>query len=778
MAGKGADALFERVNEIAATLREAGEADSKDPKSFKTLAAIDSEGCKLRAKFEDKLPSRHRTETEPTLFGSHVAYLHNEFNFDVAYPVGGAALVTHISFVPFFPPQSTEPEAAPETHSVKLEQVSKSLANRLVTLRDRSVHAPDDVFDEKEYFFGGKDDIIHNARRFVSYDQPVITTMRSIERMDKFIRDKFAGKSDPLVQAATDTAEKWNSQSANSVAGQGLSSRGSMLREFMLRKYKLSELRLTWVRHHSHYQTLTAIEHADVAREPLPRNAGDSVFSESDRAAVPTLCELADDITRLRLDGAGSLVERTAFDEFPEGWADHLFGRYLQGANYLLLPLEWLFSDVHIDRVDKKAEAIGQSWRDECFRMLDLCSVPHARGQSKHITVEQFRQLWFAARGDQAKLREVSSFAFALLRPLIDVLFASPGSRRFEFVMCGAAEGAAIVLSDVRNFGRREERALMSATLIIDLAMNDYERGRLLKHLTEFSTQRFVTLYSLGTFRFVGDALNVITGDLSDAINRWQDDREQEEQTSADDSAQPRLNHDRRFIEELQNLTIDLTMLNSLVDRGIVSQSRTAEGSRENVLAHIKGIGHYELPGFMSLTGYLDRRYGGVVRTIGAIGRRYELLGKRIAELSALVEAKLQIDQEDRQYEQLKAQRNQLGEQQSLLKKVDRLTVFGMVYYAGQIITFALLGALALYHYEKWDAFKTDKAADQLKYLIYLPLFAIGVSLGSGALAEIGRDLKKRKLAMTIYAVVALAAVAILAALVIWGAPWMVHLME
>lgn len=786
MAGTGTHALFERVKKIATELKAAGDQDWDAERGISssrhTIEIIDAEAVAQQDwRGEDLRPDYFEpngdANGDPNAFGNQIGYLHNEFNFDVAHPIGGLALITHISFIPIFPPKFVEEhEHAPiRTRKVKLEEVSKPLNDRMRKLRNKAVHAAKGY--EKEGIAGGKDSIIKKIGRFLSYYQGVITSMRSIERTYDGICKHYSASDNARVRDAAARAQKLNEEVEQEVREQGFSSRLSMSREYALRLSPdgMSRFQFSWSRHHSHYQMLTVIEHTDPSH--AEREGG---FDAEDCAAVPTLCAVANDLRRP--DGESSATDRTAFDSLPADWADLLFGRYLQGANYLLLPVEWLFSPAHLARCAAAQPQPGtthEEWGSLCARVVRLFKGDPPAPEGVDISVEDFKALWFEARKDKSKRRAAAELAIRLLRPLIAATFGNPPEQRFEFVMCGAAEGAAIMLSDVRNFGRKDHRALMSASLIIDLGMNDFERGRLIKHMTEFSTQRFLALSTIGSFRFFSDALDVLNEDLSKATNIWidEDDTEAEfaakwwwqrtpQRREADRKARQQ-KRDNNFITDLQDLTISLTMLNSLVSGGILMQSAAAEASRERVMLEMEHIGHYELPGFMSFKDFLDRRFFKSVRNITTVGRRYELLRLRVAELSALVGAKLQNTQDQNQI-------SQSENQNALLSKVDRLTMFGIVYYAGQIIAYSAAGVLlwafaaGLYHPEdpiKHESLK--KAFEETAYWLYPVLLLFGMLVGFGIALDLLRDFVKSKatrlaLGITLVGVIIWAAVTFL----------------
>ena len=132
------------------------------------------------------------------------------------------------------------------------------------------------------------------------------------------------------------------------------------------------------------------------------------------------------------------------------------------------------------------------------------------------------------------------------------------------------------------------------------------------------------------------------------------------------------------------------------------------------------------------------------VRTISSVGKRYLLLRQRIAELSSLVEAEIQLSESI--------------SQTSLLEKVDRLTLFGITYYFGTMISY--LGAGFIFYkimIKTWplnieklhDADHEIELANHtgefFKLFIFLPLFLLAWWIGKDVLSILSEEFRSAR---------------------------------
>ena len=314
-------------------------------------------------------------------------------------------------------------------------------------------------------------------------------------------------------------------------------------------------------------------------------------------------------------------------------------------------------------------------------------------------------------------------------------------------------------MSNIRNLSRAEsdpEEAhppptttpptlFMSETLVLDLGMNDYERGRLMKALTEFSTQRILALTAIGNFRFLHDALDTVHDRLSKAVTQWMHDVRPPGATETSEASSPRSK--RRNLQDFhrgpQGHHDSTDRPERSVEGGISAHAAGVEGSVNRVNSKLAVIAERKIPGFMSLADFLERRFSKSVYSIGGVGRRYEMLRRRVAELSTLVETQLEMSQNEDQ--KLLLIRNK-----ELLDKIDRLTLFGIVYYFGSVLAYILGPLLVLWGVASWVRFKgvqsseasLEQTTDGVKVWIFLALIGIGIFLGRDVITTLKDEFK------------------------------------
>jgi hypothetical protein len=707
-----------------------------------------------------------RYDVDDTAFGNQISYLHNEFNFDAARPVRNFVLLTHISLIPIFAPKwprklelAATNQGMPQADLTTFE-LSPHVERRFNPIQRQSIAADGE-------FSGGSDAVNTYISRFMDYERKYITTDGSIDAMYVVIANHFKETSKGTErELVTRAAQEWNKKLEKSIKEQGLSSRFSMMREYALRLGRQESARLTWVRHHSHYQTITAMEEAFVQPNLLANDNEIKIPSSPTLEKIVSLISIISDSDVLRrpnikITDRDCALSHTAFDSLPTNWADYLFGRYLQGANYLLIPAEVLFSKPYLHAAQGVSVPMrndGETLAKEWANLIRQRPNNTRRGSaSPVISYETFLNIWREQQSSPMIDRACSQFLFTLLRPLIVCTF--PRGRDIsaqEFCVCSASANGALIVSNVRNMTSFANEAagtmLMSETIIVDFGMNEFERGRLLKQLTDFSTERFRSLSSLGTFRFLSDALDTVHNNLSKHVKVWLDGpplQEGEEpiddefdlaESPPSDAAARRRRHqanvrrvkrDRVFAQTLKRVTIELTLINDLVEGGISAHSAGVASAVDRVHNRLSVIGERKLVGFMSLTEFLQRRFNRSVRIITSVGSRYDLLRRRVSELSSLVETHIEMSQRD--------------DQKTLLEKVDRLTLFGLTYYFGTVLAYFLAPILVMTFFESGNTPEkspsVEDVAEYIKMIAFGGLIIGGVVIGLDVFRVIGEEL-------------------------------------
>ncbi len=229
------------------------------------------------------------------------SYIHNEFNFNAPRPIARGARVSHIVIAPLFAEKVEEAsntgDDGKERYSEKdpFKRFSKTTSELLKFIWKKSHHEP-----RQRTFRGGKDKIFDYVREMFDFTEPFITPKRSIITRKQENLDKFASSE------AIKLSKEWDRR----VEAAGPSNRLTNTVEYFV-KGPPHVAHFRWTRHARPYQTYT----------------------------------LTDEVGAKTVDAHYSApFERTALHAFPENIFDDLFGRYVQGAHYVIVPVEMFFN--------------------------------------------------------------------------------------------------------------------------------------------------------------------------------------------------------------------------------------------------------------------------------------------------------------------------------------------------------------------------------------------------------------------------------------------------
>ena len=360
---------------------------------------------------------------------------------------------------------------------------------------------------------------------------------------------------------------------------------------------------------------------------------------------------------------AHNAMEDLSLDVF-----ENVMGRYVHGANFLLMPLKFFLNcpiDQHYTRETPQTPLL------DCLLGLlapspyrDGLPVEDWRAWARNPTARglwdrEFRTFMRRVR-ETACAKQLDALVIGATRNFLTPhCFPTGRGDRFdaEFVGYKCMGGRAYVFTDIRNraYGMHEEsEGLFSRSIIIDCGLNKYERGRLIQTLTEFSAERVVSLLWLGRFRLVHHALNVVQTRLSLALSYFHSDTPQTEETlpsgytsKVELIGPPR--GEEGLLGALEFLSSCLSVLNDVVEGGIMDRANASGHSFGAISGKLNSIREEALPGFQSLSEFLERRYARPIRTASRVGERYEMLRRRITEIAELTSVRMQARQSNDQ---------------------------------------------------------------------------------------------------------------------------------
>ncbi|MBV8979195.1 MAG: DUF3422 family protein [Alphaproteobacteria bacterium] len=575
-------------------------------------------------------------------------YVHNEFLFNSARKCGPLAQIAHLTFTPLFVDRLCKSALAdtvslPHIYDDPMKMLDEGTYQTVEWLWDLA------IYDSKRCrdFRGGKDHILQHVRNLPDFSEPFATPKRYILAMKK------AAMATVSAGARAETAE-YDSYFKRS----GISNNFSNTVEFLWRSERRRKGHFRWARHDRPYETFTfSNEYAHTVDEDASAiELGSEKWTQT----------ILDAIAGKNENGENHPFDRNALEDLKFDAFEKVMGRYIHGANFLVLPLK-LFLNCTL--AQQYAHDAPQS------TLLERLIAAAPAGRIDHATMEAWRR-WAedpSARGlwDEKFRAFLRSFTGNTLQSDLDAMvigatsdfllnhcFLIDNRDRFdsEFVGYKCMSGRAYVFTDVRNRPHRkmgEHEGLFSRSVIIDCGMNQYERGRLIQTLTEFSSERLMSLQWLARSRLVHHALNVIQTRLSLALSYYQRRLPQPEETLPPhyaDLVTP-LGDGKRaegLLSALEFLSSCLSVLNDVVDGGIMDRSQASNHSHHAILDKLKSVREQPLPGYQSLSEYLERRVTRPLRTMERAGERYGMLRRRITEIAELVNVRMQAQQNSR----------------------------------------------------------------------------------------------------------------------------------
>jgi hypothetical protein len=517
-------------------------------------------------------------------------------------------------------------------------------------LWDRAIH------DEgpKDDFRGGKDDIFEYVQELQDFSEPYATPKRYI------VKIKEAADAISSEEARNETSEydKYFIRS-------GYSNILANTIEFFWRASKGRKGHFRWARHDRPYQTFTFTN--EFARTADDYTTSTPLRTENwTQAIVDSIAEGSNN------GGANFPFDHNAMKDLKLDVFEKVMGKYVHGANLLILPLK-MFLNCKI--APRYAPTTPSASLLETLRQLDPGSIDDSMAAKwrdwandpdmEGLWDREFRALMRSFQENEVRGAQLDALVVGATRDfLLNHCLLVDRSDRFdsEFVGYKCMGGRGYVFTDVRNRPHRKQadhEGLFSRTIIIDCGLNNYERGRLIQTITEFASERIMSLQWLARFRLVHHALNVVQTRISLALSYYQSNRPQPEETAPPSYADRVQRGGERcgpegLLNSLEFLSSCLSVLNDVIEGGIMDRSNATSPAHTAIVKKLDSIREQPLPGYQSLSEYLERRYTRPLRTITRVGERYEMLRRRITEIVELVNVRMQAEQTKSQVEGIK----------------------------------------------------------------------------------------------------------------------------
>ncbi|NWD25698.1 DUF3422 domain-containing protein [Pseudomonas yamanorum] len=213
--------------------------------------------------------------------------------------------------------------------------------------------------------------------------------------------------------------------------------------------------------------------------------------------------------------------------------------------------------------------------------------------------------------------------------------------------------------------------------LLVNDSLNAYRLGRMVRRILEMETYRMMALLGLPTAQSASLALGKFEKRLSEL---------------SDQAAQPSNIHTRTIVDEAAQLSARATRL--IVD----SQKRfSATSAYANlVFERVKELREGHTGDCQRFGVFIERRFRPSVRYCAAIQTRLEHTSTGISNLSALLQARAQVEVEDQNAQILQSLNMRASTQIKIQKAVESLSMIATTYYLLSLLKILYEGAAKL----------------------------------------------------------------------------------
>jgi hypothetical protein len=616
------------------------------------------------------------------------SYLHNEFNFNAPRPIGRTTRVTHLVFTPLFAEKTEEEPPSKPGWEAEIYPGASQIADRemdpakvtgsvtAATLRWLWAEAINDPA-QTQNFRGGRDPYFRYVKELFDFSEPFITPKRSIAARKWLLLQPAAiaaalPEKGKFAEGIENQAISESTKIYDRIRNAGLSNRLANTVEYFRKYYRAVDetdeanrvvteeiAHFRWTRHARAYQTLTFTHE-------LPGFTGQS------------------------FDGAGGdPFEKTALHAFPGDIFDDgvyrgtpfggIFGHFMQGANWLVVPVEEFF---HQQAGEPGADLLTALERvtlkhDNVFAPVRHLWHKLRNRRDARTSARDVGAIFDFANTDRKIAAEVDRLVISATSGFLGKCFNDdPKNLKNEIVGIKCMDGRGYIFANVRHNSEDTNdlpKDLFTRAVIIDCGMHKFQRGRLLQSMTEFATERTMALRWIARFRLLHSALSVLEAKLNLAVSNYHNKKEQFS-SNPDDEPSPltppvnsvvpfaywnvlhpdvefdptgkylkphSASKERKLIIALEFLSSCLTLMNDIVEGGMADSAGGSTGSIESLRGKLKSIREAPIVGHQSLTDFIDRRFIPATRVIYRAGERYIRLRERISAVAELINANL-----------------------------------------------------------------------------------------------------------------------------------------
>ncbi|MCK6451494.1 MAG: DUF3422 domain-containing protein [Alphaproteobacteria bacterium] len=232
------------------------------------------------------------------------------------------------------------------------------------------------------------------------------------------------------------------------------------------------------------------------------------------------------------------------------------------------------------------------------------------------------------------------------------------------------AGGGAMAYTDFRlhedGFGRILVRAIR---------LSARQAGRMMQRLLEIETYRMMALLALPVAREHGPAIDAIGGELA--------------RLTQGIAGAGGLEDERRLLDRLVKLSAEAERI------AAATTYRFGAGRAYYALVRrrIEELREERVEGIQTIGEFMDRRLAPAMRTCESVGERLETISTRVARVSALLRARVDVALEAQNRDLLASMNRRAHLQLRLQQTVEGLSVAAISYYVVGLVAYAAKGA-------------------------------------------------------------------------------------
>lgn len=259
-----------------------------------------------------------------------------------------------------------------------------------------------------------------------------------------------------------------------------------------------------------------------------------------------------------------------------------------------------------------------------------------------------------------------------------------------DFIASSVVGGRGIYLSNFRPYFQSDANESsdesgistgFTRTFFLDLGLTPFQRGRLIRRLTDIATYRLACVKDYGRIKALGHGLD----EVHDRLGLLQRSSKStlENRTATQDNKKTKITNSQlkervgsltQEVSSVQELLSELSEFNSLITGGITDRRGSTTGYLTRIRDRLRDIREERIYGFATLNEFVDRGIGRAVAEIDRTAQRYETLRSRGQQLLSQYSTEINMVS-------TRLSANNMTAIAGLLRRADLLVYAGGTYY-------------------------------------------------------------------------------------------------